>query len=176
MKWTEDRIAYLIATSIFPWRRYVVVPNVSWGLLPHEADLVALSDADWLSEIEIKITKADFLADRDKYKHQLVKPALISAFYYAMPLVVWEKCSPEDLPAGAGLILIGDRYRGDGNPQAFLKQKPVDNAGARKLRQDEREQLLRLGYIRYWCRENAVERLLSGILREAEAIQERATP
>jgi hypothetical protein len=174
MKWTEDSIAYTVANHVFPWRRYVVVPNVSWGLLPHEADLVALSDSDWLSEVEIKVTKADFLADREKWKHQLAKTngqhEIIDAFYYAMPSSVWDKCTPEDLPGGAGLILVGDAYRGDHNPRAFVKQKPTPNPRARKLRPDEREQLLRLGYMRYWCRQEAVERLLSGALREAERI------
>lgn len=173
MKWTEDSIAYAVANSVFPWQRYVVVPNVSWGLLPHEADLVALSGADWLSEVEIKVTKGDFLADRDKWKHHLAKfngmPEVISAFYYAMPTAVWEKCKPEDLPQGAGLILVGQRWSGD-SQHARVAQKPADNASARKLRPDEREQLMRLGYMRYWCRQNAVERLLSAVHRDAERI------
>ena len=172
MKHTEDSIAYAVANHVFPWLRYVVVPNVSWGLLPHEADLVALSGSDWLSEVEIKVTKGDFLADREKWKHQLAKtngqPEVISSFYYAMPSSVWEKCKPEDLPQGAGLILVGQRWESEGQ-RARVVQKPTDNPRARKLRPDEREQLMRLGYMRYWCRQNAVERLLSAIHRDAEA-------
>lgn len=172
MRWSEDSIAYAVASHIFPWRRYVTVPNVSWGLLPHEADLVALSDAGWLSEIEIKTTKADFLADHKKYKHQLSNvngaPHLINSFYYAMPSNVWSKCAVEDLPQGAGLILVGDEYRGDRNAKAFVKQPPVSDQRARRLTSEEREQLLRLGYLRYWGRQEAIDSLLSGMLRQAE--------
>jgi len=174
MPWSEDSIAYAVATNIFPWRRYVTVPNVSWGLLSHEADLVALSDAGWLSEVEIKVTKADFLADREKHRHKLSashgQPELISAFYYAMPSAIWNKCQPEDLPPGAGLILVGDDYHRAREARAYIAQKPTSNAVARRLTAEEREQLLRLGYIRYWGRQEAVDRLLSGILREAERL------
>lgn len=178
MKWTADAVAFAVANDVFPWRRYVVVPNVSWGLLPHEADLVALSDAGWVSEVEIKISKGDFLADREKWKHQKAAvngyPEAICSFYYAMPAAVWEKCQPEDLPQGAGLILCGDRWRGD--ERARVVQKPTDNPRARKLTADEREQLLRLGYMRYWCRQEAVERLLSSVLRDAESLHATLNP
>lgn len=173
MKWNADTVSYAVAKHLFPWRRYVVVPNVSWGLLPHEADLVALSDAGWLTEVEVKVSKADFLADRDKHKHKLAAaygvPAIICDFYYAMPNTVWEKCAPEDLPQGAGLILVS-REDWDRDSRARVLQKPASNPGARKLTDIEREQLMRLGYLRYWGRQEALERLLSGVLREAEAI------
>ena len=171
MRFTEDSIAFAVATQIFPWRRYVVVPNISWGLLPYEADLVACSDAGWLSEVEIKISKADFLHDKEKPKHDIKwtasYPAIVSEFYYAMPSAVWQKCKPEDLPDGAGLILCGEHHKGNGVTHCFVEQKPKSRA-ARKLSNDERFQLMRLGYIRYWCRQNAVERLLEGIHRTAE--------
>lgn len=173
MRWTADTVSYAVAKGLFPWRRYIVVPNVSWGLLPHEADLVALSAAGWLTEVEVKVSKADFLADREKYKHQRAKingsPELICEFYYAMPTTVWEKCKPEDLPEGAGLILCS-REEWESDPKARVVQKPMSNPSARKLTDNEREQLLRLGYLRYWGRQEAVERVMSMVLRQAEAI------
>ncbi len=171
MKWTADNVSYAVAKYLYPWRRYVVVPNVSWGLLPHEADLVALIEAGWLTEIEVKVSKGDFLADRDKWKHQSAKvngaPALICDFYYAMPLSVWERCKPEDLPEGAGLILCS-REDWDHEPRARVTQKATSNPLSRKLTDSEREQLLRLGYLRFWGRQEAVERLMSLVLRQAE--------
>ena len=178
MKWTADEVAQSIATHVFPWRRYIVVPNVSWGLLPHEADLVACSDAGYLTEVEIKVSKGDFLADREKWKHKLSavhgQHELICSFYYAMPSAVWNKCKPEDLPEGAGLILVGgydDLDRG-----ARVAQKPTDNPRARKLRPDEREQLMRLGCMRYWCRQEAISRLLTGVLKIADDIAAAESP
>lgn len=172
MKWTADIVTFAVARDIFNWRKFLVVPNVSWGLLPHEADLLAMTDAGYLTEIEVKVSKADFLADREKYKHRLAEARgqheLIKEFYYAMPWSVWDKCKPEDLPTGAGLILVG-RGEYDKQTQARIQQAPVVNFRARKARDDERIQLMRLGYMRYWSRMEAVERLLSGVLREAEA-------
>lgn len=171
MKWNADTVALAVANGIFHWRKFIVVPNVSWGLLPHEADLIAMTDAGYLSEVEIKVSKADFLADREKYKHRLAEAhgqhELIKEFFYAMPTQVWDKCKPDDLPPGAGLILVSrDEY--DRKPRAHIAQKPTTNGRARKVRDDERLQLMRLAYMRYWCRQEAVERLLSGVLRTAE--------
>ena len=173
MKWNADAVAFAVATDIFHWRKYVVVPNVSWGLLPHEADMIAMTDAGYLSEVEIKVSKADFLADREKYKHKLAESRgpheLIKEFYYAMPTTVWEKCKPDDLPTGAGLILCGQRNEWGNDIKARVAQKATPNLGARKMRDDERHQLMRLGYMRYWCRQESVERLLSSVLRDAES-------
>ncbi len=174
MRWNADAVAFAVATHIFHWRKYVVVPNVSWGLLPHEADMIAMTDAGYLSEVEIKVSKADFLADREKYKHRLAESRgpheLIKEFYYAMPTTVWDKCKPEDLPTGAGLILCGLRGEYGKEDRAYVAQKPTINPGARKMSDAERQQLMRLCYMRYWCRQESVERLLTAVLRDAEAI------
>lgn len=178
MRWTADAVALAVANAIFNWRKFVVVPNVSWGLLPHEADLIAMTEAGYIYEVEIKVSKADFLADKDKWKHRLAESRgqheLIKDFYYAMPTQVWEKCKPEDLPTGAGLILVSRDEYDRSRDRAYVAQKPTSNASARKVRDDERLQLMRLGYMRYWCRQEAVERLLSGVLRDAESAVVRA--
>ena len=47
--------------SPFYIRRNIVIPNVSWGFLNHEADLLVISQKRTLTEIEIKRTWADFM-------------------------------------------------------------------------------------------------------------------
>lgn len=172
--WTADAIARAIGRSVFPWRDYVLVPNVSWGMLPHEADLIAVSESLWLKEVEIKISKADFLADRKKWKHAMAarmgQHHLVSEFYYAMPGSIWQKCKPEDLPEGAGLILVSPEYRA-GDLRAWVEKKAEHNPSSRKLNPKEHYQAMRLGYMRYWCRQDAVEALLAGLMREAESMQ-----
>ena len=70
-------------------RRNIVVPNCSWGFLNHEADLLVVSKAGHLTEIEIKRTWADFMADfQKKHKH---KDKRLSHFYYAVPLSIGER-------------------------------------------------------------------------------------
>jgi hypothetical protein len=153
VKYTEEGIAFVLATKLFPWRRYVVVPNVSWGLLPHEADLVVLSKAGWLDEIEIKVSVSDFKRDAKKWKHRLAevngKPELVRGFYYAMPEPVYEKVR-SSIPEGVGVILVVNTL------WAKKHREAVPNASARKLTDDEAAQLLRLGYIRYWARQESI--------------------
>lgn len=75
--------------SPFYVRQNIVVPNVNWGFLNHEADLLVLSKYKHLTEIEIKRTWHDFMADFTK-KHTHDDPKL-SRFYYAVPLSISEK-------------------------------------------------------------------------------------
>jgi len=149
---SADEIAYALTRpqGPFPYRRYVCVPNVSWGLdLAGEADVVALSGSGYLTEIEIKISVADFRRDAGKRKHRLPNGSahgLVSAFYYAMPDTIWPKIEAE-FPPHAGLILVDDEYRA----RVVIK---APARACRKLRDDEREQLGRLGTMRYWTRLN----------------------
>lgn len=70
-------------------RRNLVVPNCNWGFLNHEADLLVLTQAKHLIEIEIKRTWADFMADfKKKHTHYDRK---LSYFYYAVPLSIAER-------------------------------------------------------------------------------------
>jgi len=74
----------------FNFRNNVIVPNVSWGLLNHEADLLILNKSGYLTEIEIKRSWADFLADfRKRHTHEDTK---VSWHYYAVPESIVDKC------------------------------------------------------------------------------------
>lgn len=72
------------------FRSQIVVPNVSWGLLNHECDLVICSKSGYLTEVEIKRSYADFLADFNK-KHHHDDDERIKAFYYAVPVDIADK-------------------------------------------------------------------------------------
>ena len=76
--------------SPFYIRKNIVIPNVDWGYLNHEADLLVLSKNKHLTEIEIKRTWSDFMADFKK-KHTHVDPKIYH-FYYAVPKSIGEKC------------------------------------------------------------------------------------
>ena len=89
-------------------RQNVIVPNVSWGMYLgkqqlHECDLLVLSKNNYATEIEIKITKADLIADRKKYhKH---KHTHIARLYFAVPEHL-EKFSLQNIPSEAGLYIV----------------------------------------------------------------------
>ena len=81
----EEIEAVLVCYPFSPFycRSHLVVPNVSWGFLNHEADLLVMTSSRLLTEIEIKRSWTDFLADFKK-NHDHSHP-LIARFYYAVP-------------------------------------------------------------------------------------------
>ena len=70
-------------------RQNIVVPNCDWGFLNHEADLLIMSKAKRLVEIEIKRTWSDFMADFKK--HHTHNDKKLKYFYYAVPLSIGER-------------------------------------------------------------------------------------
>ena len=78
----------LARSDMFNFRRNLVVFNVNgWSaILPifHECDVLICSKSGYLTEVEIKRTWSDFLADfKKKHKHENKK--LIKYFYYCLP-------------------------------------------------------------------------------------------
>lgn len=89
---TIEQIETLITgyqDSPFYIRSNIVIPNCNWGFMNHEADLLVLSKANRLTEVEIKRTWSDFMADFKK-KHTHDDPKL-SHFYYAVPISIGER-------------------------------------------------------------------------------------
>lgn len=75
--------------SYFDTRKCINVPNVSWGLLNHEADFVSVTKSGYLTEVEIKRSWSDFLADfKKKVNHEDEK---VSSFYYCVPASIKDK-------------------------------------------------------------------------------------
>ena len=46
--------------SYFGIRNNIIVPNVSWGMLDYEADLLIMNKTGYVTEIEIKRSWSDF--------------------------------------------------------------------------------------------------------------------
>lgn len=169
--------------SAFYIRRNIVVPNVDWGFLNHEADLLVLSKSGFLTEIEIKRTWADFKADFEK-KHTHYDEKL-SYFYYAVPESIGEKVfnwlyegsfvsrkyrntlrwtsshvikPTANNPHECGLILYAepDAYYNRGH---FGINVEATRMGWYKLSKDEQLKLLRLLGMRVWGLKDKVARL-----------------
>ena len=64
----EEILVALHESRIWNKRSDMFVPNLSWGLLNHEADLVIVNKTGYLTEVEIKRSWEDFKADFNK-KH-----------------------------------------------------------------------------------------------------------
>ena len=132
--------------SKFNTRRYFVIPNAWWGInLDHEADLLAISGSGYAHEIEIKVSVSDMRADLKKYKHKTIyKSKTIRAFWYAMPVSIYEKCI-EIIPEIAGIITIDDNTH-----RNTVVRKPKINTLSAKLSTNNMLKLGNLMAMRYW--------------------------
>ena len=52
-------------SDIFNPTRDLIVPNVSYGMLPYEADLIGITPSGQVTEVEIKRSIEDLRADFD---------------------------------------------------------------------------------------------------------------
>lgn len=134
----------------FGIRRNLIVPNVSWGMEIHECDLFVLTPAGYGWEIEIKISKADLMKDKEKrHNHNSYK---IKFLYFAIPDYLEQY--REEIPRQAGIIIIGKKRHGRiGDIYEYYDcekiRQPQRNSNY-KYTDSERLQLARLGALRIW--------------------------
>lgn len=136
----------------FDLRKNIIVPNVSWGLLSHEADLLILSKSGYLTEVEIKRSWSDFLADfRKRHTHDDPK---VSWHYYAVPESIVDKCKAKleelDKRKKWGLIRYTE-WQGMCMPSIVMHPSNHNYHNSdKKLYIEEQLQLARLGTMRVW--------------------------
>ncbi len=136
-----------------------MVPNVSWGLLPYEADFVDINRSGYMTEVEIKRSFEDFKKDFSKaHNHDDER---VYYFYYCVPESIYEKVIDfldkkfEEKPnylKPAVLFFneeLGIEYKNYGNNHAMHK----DGVRYRKLFLEEQLTVARLGTLRYWKQE-----------------------
>lgn len=83
-KLTVDEIQIALRNSgIWNKRQDIFIPNLSWGLLDYEADLVIITKSGYLTEVEIKRSWEDFKADFKK-NHKHDDPRVYN-FHYCVP-------------------------------------------------------------------------------------------
>lgn len=155
---TVKQIQYCLRyCGIWNPRTDLMVPNVSWGLLPYEADFIIMTPNGYLTEIEIKRSFEDFKADFKKgHKHDDER---IYHFYYCVPVGIKDK-----------VIEFLDetyKYSGERSKPALLtyneqggvtkERYGYSDAGrsikVRKLFLEEQLKLAKLAAFRYWSTE-----------------------
>ena len=167
-------------------RSDIMVPNLSWGLLPYEADFVVLSKSGYLTEVEIKRSWADFKADFNKsHRHDDER---IYHFFYCVPVAIFPKVKDflvERLKMEMETTRNNVLNMDDKTKEVFLKNilnhpklpavltfdeyGNVKAAGfgysgayrnnCRKLFIEEQLQVARLGCLRYWKQQDSIVEL-----------------
>ena len=119
-------------------RKNIVIPNVSWGFNMHECDLLVVSGAGYLTEVEIKISAADLKKDVGKtHGHWDDR---IKYLYFAIPEKL--KTHTEYIPQRAGVLLVNDKKR------VVKIRDAVKNKNCMKMSSAELITLYRLGCLR----------------------------
>ena len=99
-KLTTQRMEVILAQH-FGIRETIVVPNVSWGLINHEADLLVLKPSGWAEEVEIKISRSDLRRDLKKNRGRgHMSSDLIWKLWFAVPAEMATAAPDEALTAG----------------------------------------------------------------------------
>lgn len=144
-----------MARALARWigvRRNLVVPNVSWGLVMFgEMDLIAVSNANYVTEYEIKTSIPDL--KREWVKKRWTKPpcrrefeGIIKRYFVCVPVELIEKAKPL-IPRDVGAGLLGIESNG------IVRQVTAARGNnARKITTTEKYQIARLGVLRYWSR------------------------
>lgn len=150
---TEPEIQHELTQPgrIFDYRRFLVVPNASYGVGLHECDLLALTASGYAHEIEIKVSVSDLKRDGEKRHHH--ESRRIKCLWFAAPACM-RQAMLEHVPERAGIILVHDQSEGWSRLLEIVR-KPQRRADARAFTAEERYDLARLGTIRYWTRVHA---------------------
>src|ERR1700735_2324206 len=88
-------------------RNWLVIPNVSYGFLRYEADLLVVSKAKFCTEIEVKVSLSDWKADFEKRKHK-IPDKRVKYQYYAAPRELAVRHTELPIPEAWGVIAVSD--------------------------------------------------------------------
>ena len=180
--WTEASIGAWLCRNTFQ-RKLLVVPNCNWT--GNECDLLCVAPCLRIIDVEIKISRADLKADRDKEKWwdrgfgtmvagKWVRPPATARqwprrvwkHYYAMPADIWKQELLDAIPPSSGVLLC----RGEGRTaliESIRKAKP--NKDAKPISAADAIDIARLAGLRMWDAYETVERVRRDAKRMANA-------
>ena len=129
------------------------LPNLSWGMLDYEADLIMMNKSGYLTEFEIKRSYSDLCADfKKKIFHN---SEVIRQFYYVLPIGIKDKAvalfeeKKQEFFNGRmpAIILYTEDRRLEFYNRGYCANLPGKK---RHLFYEERYQIARLCTMRYW--------------------------
>ena len=172
MAWTEPSIGAWLCRYTFQ-RKLLIVPNCYWT--GDECDLLAVEPGLRLIDIEIKISRSDLRADRDKDKwwdrgfgsfrdgkweappaSAKQWPRRIWKHYYCMPASIWRPDLLDAVPTASGILLcVGEGCQTQ--IKSIRKAKP--NRDAKPISAADAIDIARLAGLRMWNALAEVERI-----------------
>lgn len=150
---TTIEMEYAISRR-YDMRTHIMVPNISWGLLDHEADMLIVRQTGYCIEYEIKRSFSDFVKDFDKWKWKRDGRTLrnIKEFWYVFPEKLWLKRRDEItpiMPKFAGILIICKDDKGN-LPWSKEIRSPVPDSNVKPLNAKQILKVASLGTMRIW--------------------------
>lgn len=165
LPWSENLIAATLARQIFHRKHLVVVPNCSWP--GSECDLLVVTPSLRIIDVEIKISRADLLADTKKEKwyhgwdfwtdgrYDTAKrkprqwPHRVWKHYYCLPKDIWDATLLTKLPPVSGVLLMYN-HRVSGNFHVSVERMAVPDRTADHISAEDAVDIARLASLRMW--------------------------
>jgi hypothetical protein len=162
MMWTEGKIAGILARNTFK-NALCALPNSTWT--GDEIDLLVVPPCLRVVDVEIKVSRADLRADRNKdrwwnrIRHgpplPIAYPRHVWKSYFAMPAEIWDDKLLADVQPVSGVLVIHDSRGGHGlNGYAYGRvdcvKRAKPNRSAEKLDAQALRQIARLASLRMW--------------------------
>lgn len=166
----EDLILSALA-GYFDYARNHVFPRVHF--YQWESDMLVVTASRRVWEIEVKISRSDWLVDRNKSKFKHPFFGRIGRFWYAVPEEVLEKGIPDFVDARTGILAL-KLHNGT------IMVRLVRKAGTRSKHQMTDKGMTRLyrsTYFRFWSMGKNHPDIVSRIdCRNADLLQSIANP
>lgn len=152
----EDIMLLLRESGKWDKRSETMLPNLSWGLLNHEADFTIINKSGYLTEVEIKRSFEDL--KKDFKKDVFHDDDRVTCFWYCLPLSIKDKAEKLFEEKMDKLIEFYGQKDGYGIPGVIYYDEdgnltfsgsPI-RFNTRKLFLEERDRIGRLMSLRYW--------------------------
>lgn len=179
VSWSEGRIAGVLARQSFAGA-LCVLPNCTWT--GDEIDLLVVTKALRIVDVEIKITRADLKADAQKQKwwdhprwirSQEPRPAptrrewprRVWKHYYAMPAALWKPELCDAIAPVSGVLLLTQVFD---TLSVRCERRAKCNPQPRVLEPAEVIDIARLASLRMWDAYKRVDELRAELLDDPE--------
>lgn len=188
--WSEHRLARILARNTFAGD-LCVLDNCTWT--GNEVDLLVVTPAGRIVDVEIKISRADLKADKGKGKwwHQpwgefvggnwVSPPRVPRAYplrtwkhYYAMPAEIWREDLLEHVQPVSGVLLVSEGNYDRGAVECIKRAKP--SREDQPITDVQLVALARLTSLRLWDSYLARDRLSADYARMQRAADADAEP
>jgi len=138
--------------SLFDFRtNFVCISNLSWGFLYWEADLFIVNKSGYAQEIEIKLSKSDWLNDKKKAKfvhldRKSIKTSwnFIKQFWYAAPIELAKQYESFGVKRRFGVLGVHEDGHVEVVKQAIIRKNYT------KLNPEQMLYIARLASMRAW--------------------------